>query len=209
MTKRSLRRTLIFLGLVGLSTASLAQDAKPTAANDTLQTLRPVSDFDAIKSKKARSIALFEEAGKVISHPRCMNCHPVTERPTQTDAMRPHEPWVIRGADGHGAPGMRCQTCHHDSNYDVAGVPGHPKWAVAPESMAWQGKSLGEICEQIQDPKRNGGMDEAKLLHHMAEDTLVGWAWNPGADRTPAPGTQAEFGKLIDAWLETGGHCPD
>jgi hypothetical protein len=46
------------------------------------------------------------------------------------------------------------------------------------------------------------------LVHHMAEDSLVGWGWHPGAGRTPAPGTQAEFGALIKAWVDTGAACP-
>ena len=48
----------------------------------------------------SRSIALFREAGKVLQHPRCLNCHPVGERPTQADRMTPHMPFVVRGADG-------------------------------------------------------------------------------------------------------------
>ena len=48
----------------------------------------------------------------------------------------------------------------------------------------------------------------ASLLHHMAEDSLVGWAWSPGAGRTPAPGAQADFGGLLHAWADTGAHCP-
>jgi len=48
----------------------------------------------------------------------------------------------------------------------------------------------------------------AALVKHMAEDSLVGWAWSPGAGRTPAPGTQAEFGTLVRAWADAGGHCP-
>jgi len=74
--------------------------------------------------------------------------------------------------------------------------------------MAWQGKSLGQICEQIKDTKRNGGKDMAALIHHMAEDSLVGWGWKPGGNRKPAPGTQAEFGALIKAWADTGAVCP-
>jgi hypothetical protein len=70
-------------------------------------TLKPVSDFDSITDKSKRAVALFEEAGKVIQSPRCLNCHPATERPTQTDAMRPHHPLVIRGEAGMGAPGDR------------------------------------------------------------------------------------------------------
>jgi hypothetical protein len=48
----------------------------------------------------------------------------------------------------------------------------------------------------------------ARLIHHMAEDSLVGWGWNPGAGREPAPGTQKIFGDLIKAWAETGAACP-
>ena len=156
----------------------------------------------------ARSIALFREAGKVLQHPRCLNCHPIGDRPSQTDTMRPHNPPVIRGPDGHGAAGLPCSSCHQPSNYDAARVPGHPKWHLAPASMAWQGRSLGEICVQIKDPARNGGLDMAALLRHMSEDTLVGWAWAPGAGRTPAPGTQASFGAVLRAWAETGAYCP-
>jgi hypothetical protein len=42
------------------------------------------------------------------------------------------------------------------------------------------------------------------LIHHVSEDSLVGWAWSPGAGRTPAPGTQAQFGELMKAWATTG-----
>jgi hypothetical protein len=170
--------------------------------------LRPVSSFDGIKNQRTKSIALFREAGKVIQHPRCINCHPAGNRPTQTDWMKPHQPLVTRGKDGHGAPGMECKTCHHVANYDAATVPGHPEWHLAPVSMAWQGRSLGQICTQIKDPKRNGGKDMAALIHHMSEDTLVGWAWSPGKGRAAAPGTQAEFGNLIKAWAATGAYCP-
>jgi len=36
----------------------------------------------------------------------------------------------------------------------------------------------------------------------------VGWAWHPGEERSPAPGTQAQFGALIRAWISSGAHCP-
>ena len=156
-----------------------------------------------------RAVALFQEAGKVIQSPRCMNCHPATERPTQTDRMRPHQPLVVRGEGGVGAAGgLACGTCHHEANFDPAGVPGNPAWALAPAEMAWQGKTLGQICVQIKDKDRNGGKDMAALIKHMAEDGLVGWAWSPGAGRTPAPGTQKQFGDLIKAWASAGADCP-
>lgn len=170
--------------------------------------LRPVSSFADIPDERARSVALFQEAGKVLMHPRCVNCHPASDRPNQTDSGQPHQPLVVRGPKGHGAAAMACSTCHGKANFEASKVPGHPNWHLAPASMAWEGKSLGQICDQIKDPARNDGMDMPKLIRHMAEDSLVGWAWSPGGGRTPAPGNQAEFGALIRAWAETGAHCP-
>jgi hypothetical protein len=198
----------LLLGVAGAVLPVLQETAGQQTSPSAASELRPVSAFGAITDQRARAIALFQEAGKVIESPRCMNCHPATERPTQTDRMHPHQPLVVRGADGHGAPALACATCHHAANFDAARVPGHPEWHLAPASMAWQGRSLAQICEQIKDPARNGGKDMAALLHHMSEDGLVGWAWSPGAGRTPAPGTQAAFGELIRAWAETGAHCP-
>jgi hypothetical protein len=74
--------------------------------------------------------------------------------------------------------------------------------------MAWQGKTLSQICAQIKDPQRNGGRTLAQIRDHMANDHLVGWAWRPGEGRMPAPGTQAQLGMLLKAWIETGAHCP-
>jgi hypothetical protein len=180
-------------------------EAAPTVSKSAH--LRPVAAFSGIADPSARSVELFREAGRVIQHPRCMNCHPRTDRPTQTDAMRPHIPWVSRGPDNAGEPVLRCSTCHHAQNFAESGVPGNLKWKLAPVEMAWQGKSLGQICRQILDPAR-AHMNGTELLHHMAEDELVGWAWHPGGMRAAAPGTQAEFGALIAAWLETGARCP-
>lgn len=170
--------------------------------------LRPVTSFDGIADTQTRSIALFEEAGKVLQHPRCLNCHPAGERPSQGDAMRPHQPLVVRGKDGHGAPGLTCTTCHGGANFDAARIPGDSHWHLAPASMAWQGKSLGAICNQLKDPKRNGNRSVADILKHVVTDTLVVWAWAPGPGRAPAPGTNKEFGALLQAWSDSGAHCP-
>ena len=186
---------------VGAAVVAAAQAAEQSGG------LRPASSFEGIKDERARSLALFEEAGRVITSPRCLNCHPASDTPTQTDAMRQHQPHVVRGPNGHGAPGLRCQNCHHDENSDAGGAPGNPDWHLAPASMAWQGRSLWEICALIKDPARNGNRDMAALIKHVSEDALVGWAWAPGGERTPAPGTQVEFGGLIRAWVDSGAHC--
>jgi mono/diheme cytochrome c family protein len=197
-----------YLAALASGMAVLAAGMVVTAGEDPSRTLRPVAAFPAISDQRERSVAFFTEAGKVIMHPRCMNCHPRGDRPTQGDDSHPHQPLVVRGDFGLGAPGMRCATCHGPANFDPGGVPGHPLWHVAPIEMAWQGKSLAEICAQIKDPERNGGKTLAQLVHHMAEDSLVGWGWHPGAGREPVPGTQKDFGILIKAWVDSGAACP-
>ena len=77
-----------------------------------------------------------------------------------------------------------------------------------PREQAWQGKTLGEICRQIKDPKRNGGKTLAQIVEHSAHDELVAWGWSPGHERAPVPGTQAEFGALMAAWVADGAACP-
>ena len=86
------------------------------------------------------------------SIPRCLNCHPVGERPTQGNDSHPHSPLVVRAADDKGAIGSRCTTCHQNANYEPSGVPGHPLWHVAPKSMAWQTKTLGPDLRADQGP---------------------------------------------------------
>jgi hypothetical protein len=194
--------------LAGALTIVAVGMAVSAAQPDPAKTLRSVQAFASIADDQQRSLALFEEAGKVITHARCVNCHPAGDRPAQGDDRRPHMPLVVRGEDNFGAVGMRCTTCHGPANFDAAGIPGNPAWHVAPIEMAWVGKSLGEICRQIKDPQRNGGKSMEELVHHMAEDSLVGWGWNPGVGREPAPGTQKEFGELIKAWSDTGAVCP-
>ena len=154
-------------------------------------TLAAPESFAAISDTAARSAALFTEVGKVLTHPRCVN-----------------QPPVERGPDGLGLPAMRCPICHQQANFEPARVPGNPIWHLAPREMAWEGKTLGEICAQIKDPARNGGRSLEALVEHIGTDHLVGWAWAPGYGRRPAPGTQKEAGALVEAWVKTGAVCP-
>jgi hypothetical protein len=193
-------------------TGAAALLAGTVAARAPDSGLRAPASFATIADPAARSTAIFGEMGRVLTHPRCLNCHPRTDVPTQTVAMTPHDPPVIRGPDNRGAPGLECATCHSDRNIifsDGSGsLPGAPDWHLAPREMAWVGKSLGEICRQLKDPARNGGKTLAQLIEHNGHDELVGWGWRPGKGREPAPGTQAEFGALTQAWVQSGAHCP-
>lgn len=194
----------LFCAIAIIATGAIISNGQAESS----RTLKPISAFAGIADKRERSVALFVEAGKVLQHPRCVNCHPAGDRPSQGNDGHPHLPLVTRGTDGFGAIGMRCTTCHGQANFEPGGVPGNPVWHLAPIEMAWQGKSLGEICVQIKDRNRNGGKSMEDLVHHMGEDPLVGWAWTPGADREPPPGSQKQLRELIKAWVETGGACP-
>ncbi len=193
-----------------LSLAALLCAAWPAFAAD--EALKSPDDFSAISDQAERSAAIFTEMGKVLTHPRCLNCHPVTGGPTQGDDMHPHDPPVVRGDADFGAPGMNCTTCHGPKNVAFAtepgSIPGHESWLLAPVSMGWAGKSLSQICAQIKDPAQNGGKDLEALYAHNAQDGLVGWGWQPGQGRTPAPGSQEIFGQLTRAWIDTGAACP-
>ena len=205
--RQDISRKVLFIVAVMLlgGVGSLLGGAGVAQAGD----LRLVEDFASIDDPATRSLAIFDEIGKVLLHPRCINCHPAGDRPLQGEDGRVHEPPVERATGGFGATGMRCVTCHLDENFDPGGVPGAPHWRLAPRKMAWEGLSLGEICEQIQDPDRNGRRDLEKLAEHMEEDALVAWGWTPGTGREPAPDTQAAFGALVRAWIESGAVCPE
>lgn len=198
--------------LAAIAAFPLAVMARQDDARESATALRPVSSFATINDPARRSAMLFREMGKVIESPRCMNCHPRTDRPNHGDRMAPHMPAVTRGPEGMGAPGLECGTCHGPANVNFpngnGSIPGNSKWHLAPASMAWEGKSLHEICLQLKDMSRNGGKTLAQLVEHNGHDDLVGWAWNPGRGRVPAPGTQQEFGALTQAWVDSGAQCP-
>lgn len=204
MSTRACGLALVFVAAVGMGAAAQAQDGR----------LRPVTDFAGIRDQAERSKALFGEAGKVLQHPRCVNCHPDGTRPLQGETGYPHQPAVQRGgADGLGVSPMGCRTCHGPANFEIQrvpgkSIPGDSEWSLARGTMAWQNKTLGAICTQVKDPARNGNRTVEQIVHHMQHHALVGWAWNPGAGREKAPGTWEEFGALIGAWAEAGAHCP-
>ena len=204
-------RAILLSLLAGTAVLAIIPNLAHTQASGDL---RGPDAFGSISDTAARSRALFNEAAKVITGPRCMNCHPAGDHPTQGNDMHEHRPPAFRGENGTGIAGAPCATCHTEHNYTLheaasyQSIPGNPRWGLAPTEMTWQGKSIGDICRQIKDPARNGGRD-LKLLHeHMASDDVVAWAWNPGEGRAPAPGSQQLFGQLIQAWIDTGAECP-
>ena len=205
------KRTFCWLGAIGGVMLMTAGTIAATTA--TTQPLKSPAAFSKITDRTLRSAAIFSEAARVLESPRCMNCHPKGRSPTQGEDLHPHTPFIFAGQEGHGNSALSCASCHQAFNVRTYGasvetMPGHAHWGLAPSSMAWQGLSRRELCEQIKDPARNGGRSLQQIHEHLAHDTLVGWAWTPGVGRISAPGTQDGFGRLIAAWIATGAGCP-
>ena len=171
--------------------------------------LHAVADFAVIADREDRSRALFLEASRVFLHPRCANCHPNGDVPAQGMQMSPHQPPVTRGPEDHGVVGMECTSCHQDRNLVQARVPGAPDWHLAPREMAWVGKTPRQICEQIKDPKRNGGKSLAQIVEHNAHDkALVAWGWSRAATASPRPVRRSSSARSSPRGWRPGAECP-
>lgn len=163
------------------------------------------------KSDASASSAAFLQLYRVLTSPRCQNCHPAGDAPLQGDDSHVHVQNVKRGADGHGVTAMRCDTCHQTVNLPGEHMPpGNPKWALpAPQhKMVFAGRSPADLCQQIKDPKQNGGRSLDQLLDHVANDDLVGWGWSPGDGRTLPPLSRPETVAQMKIWIAGGAACP-
>src|ERR1700682_5767653 len=83
------------------------------------------------KPDEAASRAAFLQLYRVLTSPRCQNCHPAGDAPLQGDDSHVHLQNVTRDKDGHGFYGMRCDTCHQATNLPGEHMPpGNPKWSL-------------------------------------------------------------------------------
>jgi hypothetical protein len=161
------------------------------------------------QAQAATNDSLFGPVADVLEHPRCMNCHPRSGRPLQTDTRRIHQQNVMRGMFDRGNVGLACASCHTTKNNTASGVPGAPNWHLPPVSMGWQGLSRAELCRALSDPAKNGNRSLADLVHHMSTDPLVLWGWKPGEGLEAVPVPHDEFVKQLEAWVAAGGPCPN
>ncbi len=167
------------------------------------------------KEKQAELIldAPFDKVMAVLTHKRCINCHPAGDTPLQGEDSHLHNFDIVRGENDHGLSAYTCNTCHQSENNDYSGVPGAPHWALAPREMVWEGKSRIEIAQQMMDPKRNGGRTHEEIMEHLTEHELVLWAWDPGVDaegeaREKPPVAKDEFIKAVKEWISDGAIIP-
>lgn len=166
----------------------------------------------ADRGDEADSREAFLAAYKVFMHPRCMNCHPVGDVPLQGDDSHLHAQSVKRGPDGRGKYALKCANCHQAANLPGENMPpGNPNWHLPPPGMrmVFQGKTPGELARQLKDPKQNGGRTLEQLIHHVAEDPLVLWGWDPGDGRTRPPLDHDAFVQKMREWVEKGAAPPE
>lgn len=177
--------------------AASARDARPALA--------------AAAAPSPAALAAWQVVYRVLEHPRCANCHPAGDVPLQGDDGHAHTQNVQRGSDGLGRYAMRCATCHQMQN--LPGVhlpPGAPGWRLPHPSMplVFVGKTPGDLCRQLKDPRHNGGRTPEQVLEHVTADPLVLWGWSPGDGRAPVTTPHAEFVQAMRTWIDNDCGCP-
>lgn len=170
----------------------------------------PLTDAESTNRKTDTD---YDKMMDVLTHQRCMNCHPNDNVPKQGDDSHPHNFGVAGGENDHGFQATKCVTCHQSENNTYSGAPGAPHWGLAPASMAWEGLSRAEIAESILNIETNGGKNHEALVKHMTEDALVLWAWKPGVNvdgnqRELPPVSEAEFKVAVKQWFAKGALIP-
>ncbi|MEM9001683.1 MAG: hypothetical protein AAGB24_15595 [Bacteroidota bacterium] len=191
----------LFLGAVIIS----ATTNTPTTSN--YMEVSPSEDME-LTSEEA-----FDKMMDVLTHQRCVNCHPSDNIPKQGDDSHPHYFGIERGEENLGYQATNCATCHQAENNPYSGVPGAPEWSLAPHTMRWEGLSRIEIAESMMDPERNGGRTPEETLHHLTEHELVLWAWKPGVDANGQsqelpPVSKEDYIAAVKKWFEAGHVIP-
>jgi hypothetical protein len=187
-------------GLLAAAAASCSHAPAPAPASAAPARGDPVASFETVRA--------------VLQSPRCVNCHPAGDAPLQGDDSHVHLQFVQRGPEGRGAVGMACSTCHARANppdsYGAHMPPGvSTEWRLPPpeHKMVFAGLNSRMLCEQLKDPKRNGGKSMDALLHHVADDPLVRWGWSPGFGRKPVAVPHDEFVRAFKTWADAGAPC--
>jgi hypothetical protein len=87
--------------------------------------------------------------------------------------------------------------------------PGTPNWHLPPadQKMVFIGLSAGDLCRTVKDPKKNGGKTFAELDHHVSQDKLVLWGWQPGVGRAAVDVPHEEFVRSWRTWVAAGAPC--
>ena len=167
--------------------------------------LQPSSNSSA--TRRPVHAPMFTEIAKVLTHPRCMNCHPAGAiSAAGLGSSRAYAAGVARRRglrrDRHHLLGLspRRELRSHRGRH----LQKHPRPSALGPRAAVDGvarKIDGDICRQVKDVRRNGGRDLALLQEHIAKDDSgrLGLESRPGP-RTCAgqPGGRRQIGPGLD-----------
>ena len=101
-------KSLLMYSALALAVVACVHSAAYSETLSANQTLKAPAEFQSIADPADRSRAIFLEVAKVITHPRCMNCHPAGEHPLQGADHHEHMPPAWRGEGGVGIAGLSC-----------------------------------------------------------------------------------------------------
>lgn len=205
---KNLNLKLLIAGLICIVTITMTRAFDTEGEPDPKNLLTSTPDDETYAADTP-----FDKMMAVLTHKRCVNCHPAGDRPHQGEDSHVHNFGVLRGADNHGIAALRCETCHQSENNNYSGVPGAKEWSLAPKEMYWEGLSRVEIARSMLDPTINGGRSLEEVVEHLTEHELVLWAWEPGVDangvpREKPPVSKEEYIKAVKEWAEAGAVIP-
>ncbi|CAM1364700.1 hypothetical protein [Tenacibaculum xiamenense] len=204
MKKNVLQLIIPLLLITGLVFASTV-NAKKTD-------YRKISSAKKINNEETHEA--FNKMMDVLTHKRCVNCHPSDNVPKQGEDSHPHYFGMTRGENNMGYQATKCTTCHQNENNNFSGVPGAPEWSLAPQSMHWEGLSRVEIAKSMLNRENNGNRSHEEVMHHLTEHALVLWAWTPGVNANGIPREQPpvpkdEYIKAVKKWFKNGAIIPE
>ncbi|MEQ9301236.1 MAG: hypothetical protein RIF33_21850 [Cyclobacteriaceae bacterium] len=204
-----MKKTLFLAISVCIMLASISLVTARYSPNEDLPP-EVTKESSEVTSTEEESEIAFNKMMDVLTHQRCMNCHPSDNVPKQGEDSHPHRFDITRV---NSMNATNCNTCHQASNNDYSGVPGAPEWSLAPEKMYWEGLSRIEIAQSMMNPENNGSRTPEDVMHHLTEHELVLWAWEPGVDaegipRELPPVPVDEYIEAVKTWIELGAVIP-
>lgn len=173
----------------------------------SLRPERPPLKNYPVTVDKTQGLEAFKDIYAVVTHPRCLNCHPEADAPLQTEQSVPHEFGITRFSP---LVGVHCSTCHPAKPVGdgLAPLPpADPIWSIAPKQMAFENRTPKQICEQLKDPNINGGRGLVGVTAHVRDDHLLITSWHMG--RPPPPLSHKELVERFETWGAAGGPCPE
>ena len=133
----------VFFGALGAACiASIVAAQVQNTGTLNPRDLRPLASFSGIGDQAERSRALFNEIAKVITHPRCMNCHPAADA-----ASTPSTPKAAIRMSRSSS--LQCLSvsqrrkgdqgpCMRGSDFSFARPAGRLIWTACPSSLILQ-----------------------------------------------------------------------